>query len=117
MREDIKAQWIAALKSGDYQQGQSALKNFNDEQPTYCCLGVLCDLYAQAQDENFWRNRNLDVVTEILPKTVQEWAELPAPIVRVLYNGREQRLAWLNDEDKLSFTQLAELIDTGLVTT
>lgn len=39
-RELVK-DWIAALKSGQYQQGQGKLRGWDD---TYCCLGVLVDL-------------------------------------------------------------------------
>ena len=33
--------WVAALRSGTYQQGQRVLRNDHNG---YCCLGVLCDL-------------------------------------------------------------------------
>lgn len=36
--------WLAALRSGEYQQGENAMYNPNSN--TYCCLGVLqkvCD--------------------------------------------------------------------------
>lgn len=34
----IKAEWVAALRSGEYKQGTSFLYRSNG---TYCCLGVL----------------------------------------------------------------------------
>lgn len=34
--------WIKALRSGNYQQGESALHLKGDG---YCCLGVACDLF------------------------------------------------------------------------
>lgn len=36
----IKQSWIAALRSGEYQQTQKTLKDANG----YCCLGVLCHI-------------------------------------------------------------------------
>ena len=44
MNEEIKAQWIKALRSGEYEQGKGLLRSFKDK---YCCLGVLCDLYSK----------------------------------------------------------------------
>ena len=41
MRPELKAQWIAALRSGKYSQGQHELRTPHD---TFCCLGVLCDV-------------------------------------------------------------------------
>lgn len=40
MDADLKARWVAALRSGKYQQGVGRL--FNKHEGTYCCLGVLC---------------------------------------------------------------------------
>ena len=44
MNAEIKAQWTAALRGGEYRQGQGQLRR-GDE---YCCLGVLCDLAVKA---------------------------------------------------------------------
>lgn len=37
----ILNEWVAALRSGQYKQGQRYLRSCND---TYCCLGVLLDI-------------------------------------------------------------------------
>lgn len=48
MDRETKTKWIEALRSGDYRQGEGHLK-FNDEvYPSYCCLGVLCDVLDPA---------------------------------------------------------------------
>lgn len=44
MDADLKAKWVAALRSGEYQQGQTRLKRTIGDTAKYCCLGVLCDL-------------------------------------------------------------------------
>jgi hypothetical protein len=36
----VKARWVAALRSGKYEQGFGCLRR--DDR--YCCLGVLCDV-------------------------------------------------------------------------
>src|ERR1700722_19140718 len=36
----LKAKWVAALRSGEYKQGDGKLHNRTDD--SYCCLGVLC---------------------------------------------------------------------------
>lgn len=40
MTKKIKRLWIAALRSGDYQQGFVHLERDNK----FCCLGVLCSV-------------------------------------------------------------------------
>lgn len=41
MKKRLKKQWIKALRSGEYKQGQHRLRSSKDE---FCCLGVLCDI-------------------------------------------------------------------------
>lgn len=46
MNVEHMMEWITALRSGKYEQGQKALRVGNK----FCCLGVACDLY----DKNGW---------------------------------------------------------------
>ena len=46
MDAELKAKWVAALRSGKYEQGPLFLRNGE----SYCCLGVLCDVL----DPNGW---------------------------------------------------------------
>jgi len=41
MDPELKKEWIEALRSGEYEQGQLALCSQEDK---FCCLGVLYDL-------------------------------------------------------------------------
>lgn len=41
MKTSMK-EWVDALRSGKFKQGQSVL--YNPDQDAYCCLGVLCEL-------------------------------------------------------------------------
>lgn len=44
MNPEVKALWLNALRSGEYQQGTGKLKQTYGGDQRYCCLGVLCDL-------------------------------------------------------------------------
>lgn len=46
----FKAEWLAALRSGDYKQGQNYLKTRDG----MCCLGVACDIRHKGE-ANYWR--------------------------------------------------------------
>lgn len=49
MNPEIKAQWVAALRSGEYKQGTGVLRETDESgETTYCCLGVLCELAVKA---------------------------------------------------------------------
>ena len=42
MKTVKKAEWVAALRSGKYEQGRNYLKTRDNK---FCCLGVLSELY------------------------------------------------------------------------
>ena len=50
MTPEFKAKWVAALRSGKYQQGINVLRNGDK----FCCLGVACDLI----DPDAWERDN-----------------------------------------------------------
>ena len=83
MNAEIKQQWVEALRSGEYKQGKDYLRRDGE----YCCLGVLCDLHAQATgyrwDQNTRSNtyRNADLYA---PDEVLDWAGLTDQQGRVL---------------------------------
>lgn len=79
MKTDIKERWIAALESGEYEQGRGYLKTSAEGVDKFCCLGVLCDLYSKEQDVPWsrWhaeRIFSMDEATVALPATVMNWA-------------------------------------------
>jgi len=77
MNPEIKAKWVAALRSGEYVQGRGALRRDDN---TYCCLGVLCDLHAKETGEPWERPPgdayNYHAKGAYLPPLVVEWAGL-----------------------------------------
>jgi hypothetical protein len=44
MNKELKDRWVAALRGGDYEQGDGSLCADNSGKLSYCCLGVLCDI-------------------------------------------------------------------------
>lgn len=48
MDKELKAKWVAALRSGSYRQGIGVLRNTKDAEPVHCCLGVVCDIVDPA---------------------------------------------------------------------
>lgn len=77
MNQQIKEQWVAALRSGEYQQTKTVLHDSEG----FCCLGVLADLYLKEVGKKW------DVIAEdcfmfpmfneeVLPNEVMDWADL-----------------------------------------
>lgn len=117
MNSQIKQQWITALQSGEYTQ---ARWNLQTEQG-FCCLGVLCDLYAKetgtewevstTEDDEQFTYYYFDDHSNHLPESVMKWADLEStsPIIK-FDNVNIKPLAVLNDEGS-SFEEIAQLID------
>lgn len=51
---DLKARWIAALRSGEFKQNRLSLRNSSGgKPPSFCCLGILaCIQGARWEDDN-----------------------------------------------------------------
>jgi len=117
MNQEVKKQWIAALRSGDYRQGQNALRGFDN---TYCCLGVLCELAVQAKvigpgsPCRFDDCYAYDGSSTYLPDPVIEWAGLDTRNPKVtIPDSTSTTLAEANDTMR-SFEQVADLIEAQL---
>jgi len=129
MNSKIKEAWVNALRSGKYEQSSERLRSVSG----YCCLGVLCDIYAQEHNTE-WEFRgneetNLQPMdywyyegeSEFLPESVMDWAELKTnnPQLRVDVEDGEDNWNYkegvsnLNDSG-YTFTTIANLIEAQL---
>jgi hypothetical protein len=127
MNQKIKAEWVAALRSGQYKQGEGALRDKKDH---YCCLGVLCEIarkhevdlivtepHVDDEDGSFSINWEYDGTEELLPDAVVQWAELDSdnPEVQIGIDGEIvwEGLANVNDRGT-PFPMIAEMIENSL---
>ena len=129
MNSDVKTLWLAALRSGEYEQGRAALRDRDDK---FCCLGVLCELAAKAgvipparYDEE-WKLHEygtdmLDMGEDeksmhVLPVAVQDWADIKSTGGFLEYDSElgdwpDTNLAHFNDSEHYTFEQLADVIE------
>lgn len=116
MNKEVKQKWVAALNSGEYQQGKDVLKTKDNK---FCCLGVLCDLHAKEFNKQWEEGgsviRHFDYLGNgyLLPEEVVKWAELEYKSPYVLENNRHTTLSGLNDLG-MPFASIAKLIDDSL---
>lgn len=113
--------WLAALRSGDYEQGMGQLcipvnKTDEGENPQYCCLGVACYITKKGKERiNKWAKK------PFVPPSVFDFDEhfglsekfLPsdANLAPDESNPVQRYLADLNDTDGFSFSQIARKIE------
>lgn len=113
---------VEALRSSKYKQGQGSLRAKGESGTEFCCLGVLCNLHAQAHPEiaanqpATWEYMGEQA---ILPRAVRDWAGMnscdgsysgptPGRVGAPLVGGAP---SLIDDNDAgVSFAQIAAII-------
>ena len=108
--------WLAALRGGEYKQGRNRLKAGNK----FCCLGVVCDMYAKENkikwEKTFNESKSLLGERLCLPNEVIKWLGVRSSNgmfnkdikAKDRYNAS---LISLNDQAGMSFKEIADFID------
>ena len=101
MTPEFKAKWVAALRSGKYQQGRDVLRNGDK----FCCLGVACDLI----DPDAWESTST--------YNIFGWQGLTAETVDLPFVGISdaETLSAMNDQPQSSFKEIADYIEAHVI--
>jgi len=111
MKASYKKRWLVALRSGEFKQGQGALRKEYRGNYAYCCLGVLCtltkgkwngDFRPAGKDRNGQRHK---ADPAYLPLRTRQLTDVSLE--------RCQELASFNDKGD-SFKQIADWIEKHL---
>lgn len=135
LKPEIKARWVAALRSGDYTQGQNVLRKQTTAGVQHCCLGVLMEIALEdgivtriTDDASLgtaiWTD-GPGWQLSAMPSSpaVVEWAlgsfDRDANInavsnLTVVLNDGDHSLTGINDAGKHSFSDIADLIEEQL---
>jgi hypothetical protein len=117
MNAEIKTKWLQALRSGEYKQGIGALHNVAGN--SYCCLGVLCDIYVKEHPDNDVRMTHDNGFEsffgekDVVPTNIQLWADIEDGNPDIEYDNVGITIAELNDNGK-TFEEIAILIEEQL---
>ena len=112
-KKEIRRKWVAALRSGEYEQGRFSLRTSDNK---YCCLGVLCEVAVKerkiprpvAKKEVYEFSGN----TGHLPSNVMHWVGLRTSSGEY-YEGRKLTgLTAENDWNGKDFNQIADIIES-----
>lgn len=115
MNKEIKDEWIAALRSGNYKQGRSFLRSGSNE---YCCAGVLCDILIKRGDGE-WKldfesnNYKYDRSSFSLTHETLERVGIHNLVQDLMCKTQEgeHSIYHMNDIMKLNFNQIADIIE------
>lgn len=110
MREEVAKAWSHALRGGKYEQGFSRLRK-NDN---FCALGVLADILdpqGWLRVMGSWQHRANE--TSLVPALAREIG-IDSKTIGFQHSHPKingQDLVYLNDTLRLSFAEIADLID------
>jgi hypothetical protein len=131
MNQEIKAAWVSALRSGEYEQGEAALQVGNK----FCCLGVLCDIAVKQFDLKLEVEKDMSGCSDdtccdpdrprpvayngesaFLPSIVADWAgledkggTLTTPVRTPV--GDDAHALYVANDGGLTFPQIADIIE------
>jgi hypothetical protein len=113
MDTEFKAKWVAALRSGKYQQGAGFLCSGNEGHNAFCCLGVALDLQGAswaARPISFLPSQPLDcTINGDLYKSNGKAGDI-LPAFAGLRNSEIDCLMSMNDSGK-TFSEIADFIE------
>lgn len=106
MDPDIKAKWLAALRSGNYRQGMGWLRTSNG----FCCLGVLCDVVEPSRWGGSHKVNDMLVWSHDGEDCMKYQWEIDGGL---LGEDTQEELATMNDDGK-PFAEIADYIENEL---
>ena len=116
----LQESWVEALESGDYTQttGQLRRTPIAGEilgvavtiEEAFCCLGVACDLLPDTSWDGDDTDNAYPSATADLPKAVRQAFGFRTSSGVFTLDGDNKSLVGMNDEDKLSFAEIAEFV-------
>ncbi len=117
MNPEVKAEWLKALRSGEYKQCRGSLAKHNQG---YCCLGVLADVVDKKFPE-LLKEHNLSVVrTNVVTDegviSMGIKYELGTSYTGIPYgflidHHQQQILTTMNDVKYINFDGIADYIE------
>lgn len=122
MNPEMKVAWTAKLRSGEIRQARGILQEADG---SMCCLGVLCEISGVGKwvddSDDDWEEEETFFAYEV--GDYRKSAQPPKPVLdaaglsgtpAVFYNHAKVGLWYLNDHYRLTFEEIADLIDEQL---
>lgn len=108
MKKKLRDEWVRALRSGKYNQIRAELTSHNDEgKRGYCCLGVLCRVAGLPL-------ARIEGLCDLDEKPAVRKVRDLAGLGRDFRGELQQKLAKLNDDDELTFPEIADWIEANV---
>lgn len=110
--EEFRAKWIAALRSGDYKQGKTFLRDGDDH---YCCIGVAASVHPGFK----WIAEDLGAAGTVYNAQHGDecgYGQLLESGLETIGISRDAQdaLIGLNDDQGFTFSEIADVLEAKL---
>lgn len=121
-KNNIK-QWIKALRSGNYKQGNGYLKHGKDNDIYHCCLGVAIEIqgikFVPVENQANYYITTFDEANSMTSPSCS-WFEKIYGFYHTInmfndYDSPPNNLMILNDSRKYTFDQIADIIENKFI--
>lgn len=95
------AEWIAALRSGEYKQGRGKLRT---DDKCYCCLGVYADI-VDPENKTDWKG-DFYLSKSLVESFYSDHGS---------HKDKDERpsLVHLNDDERQTFSEIADILEAN----
>lgn len=119
MDAELKAKWVQALRSGEYQQCNGLLRFERDDGKSgYCCLGVLLDVQGAAWTQCENRSFDASLGGSVFASASDADKFVDALPLKLLTETQALELMNMNDgagvSKQCTFTEIADYIEREL---
>jgi hypothetical protein len=109
MDAELKAKWVKALRSGEYEQTSGALRDKYRGGCAYCCLGVLAEVLGADWDRGVMSGGEFETIS----KEDEDLLSTELLALVCLTEEQQSLLAKMNDEGD-GFPRIADYIEANL---
>lgn len=116
MNQDIKSKWVAALRSGEYEQDTKVMHRGGK---CFCALGVLCDVSDKGEwvpvlggEYNSFKTNGSSIASIYQ----SSWVTPSISFIRAIeWDTREmENIVHMNDIEKCTFEEIAAWIEENI---
>ena len=107
---ELRRRWVAALRGGKYDQTRRELRhNRTSANDSFCCLGVLCDVF----DPEGWDTINGESYGALLGEGIGSSSHPPPEVMAEagLSQTEVSTLIFMNDDEEMAFDEIADAVD------
>lgn len=118
MLNENAVKWVAALRSGEFEQTTGQLHSVEASEvynrpAGYCCLGVACAIFPnEIKRDVIDGSERFEDTLNVLPEKVREWLGLEDDGGTYYGPDGVRRALWIDNDNGTPFAAIADIIES-----